>query len=104
MEMVESGAASSSYTYGLAHSSAEPSCVEVPPDFEHNPPPLWLAAQQVFTCILDGTKSDGIHFGIKCKRTGATSAAQCGQLITWNNSRRESYMIRCVVPNKALSL
>ena len=104
MEMVESGAAFSSYTYGLVYSSSERNYIIIPPDLEQNPPPLWTAAQKVFTGVLNGMKFDGIQFGNKCKRTSAIPAAQRGQLITWNNSRRESYMIREVVPDKALPL
>eukprot|EP00959_Pyramimonas_sp_CCMP1952_P319231 6679716-Pyramimonas_sp.AAC.1 len=102
MDIVESGVAFSSYTYGLAFSSVDRNYVMVPPDLEQNPPPLWTVAQKVLTGVLNGAKFDGIQFGNQCKRTDAISAAQRGQLITWNNSRRESYMIRDVMPDNAL--
>eukprot|EP00959_Pyramimonas_sp_CCMP1952_P387920 8129236-Pyramimonas_sp.AAC.1 len=63
MEIVETGAAFSSYTYGLVDSSADRSYIVVPPDLEQNPPPLWTVAQKVFTGVLNGTKFDGIQFG-----------------------------------------
>eukprot|EP00959_Pyramimonas_sp_CCMP1952_P144084 3016348-Pyramimonas_sp.AAC.1 len=82
MGMVGSCAAFSSCVNGLAYSNAERNYILTPPGLEHNPPPMWTAAQIVFTGALNGAKFDGIQFGSQCMRTTATPAAQRGRLIT----------------------